>query len=40
MLIAVLNNLTEIVTGAAYSGLVFWLGFKIGGHRARSTPRT
>lgn len=38
-MIAVLNNLTEIVTGAAYSGLVLWLGIKIGGYRARRNPR-
>lgn len=39
MLIAVLNNLTEIVTGAAYSSLVFWLGYKLGRRNAGPNPR-
>jgi hypothetical protein len=28
MMIAVLNNLTEIITGAAWTGLVFYAGIR------------
>lgn len=40
MWIAVLNNLTDFVLGTAWTGLVLWVGYRIGAWREkRRHPR-
>lgn len=35
MWIAVVNNLTEVISAGAWSGLCLWFGFKIGQWKTR-----